>query len=98
MSQATRVYVIRLPHSCQVGGLTALFITRDLLLLPVPHMRFFFVYGFTGAESRKQKGVLIDLLYSEGPPLKHRVALRMSVARVAGLTAQPNTARGPRPA
>ncbi len=48
----------------------------------------FFVYGFTGAESRKQKGVLVDLLCSEKPPLKHRVALRMSVARVAGLTAQ----------
>jgi len=61
------VYVIRLPHSCQVGGLSALFITTDLLLSPVPHMRYkrFFVYGFTGAESRKQKGVLVDLLCSE---------------------------------
>jgi len=77
-----------------------LFITTDLLLLPVPHMRYkrFFVYGFNGAESRKQKGVLVDLLCSKNPPLKHRVALRMSVARVAGLTAQINTARGPRPA
>lgn len=58
-----------------------MFITTDLLLLPVPHMRYkrFFVYGFNGAESRKQKGVLVELLCTAGPPLKHGLALRISV-------------------
>ena len=34
---------------------------------------------FLRQRSRTQKGVLVDLLCSEGPPLKHRVALGISV-------------------
>jgi len=34
---------------------------------------------FLRQSSRTQKGVLVDLLCSEGPLLKHRLALRISV-------------------
>ena len=34
---------------------------------------------FLRQRSRTQKGVLVELLCSEGPPLKHRVALGISV-------------------
>jgi len=52
------------------------FTATDLLLLPAPQMRN---KRFLRQRSRTQKGVLVDLLCSEGPPLKHRVALGISV-------------------
>ncbi len=52
------------------------FSVTDLLLLPAPHMRY---KRFLRQRSRTQKGVLVDLLCSEGPPLKHRVVLGISI-------------------
>ena len=52
------------------------FTVTGLLLLPTPLMRY---KRFRRHWSRTQKGVLVDLLCSEGPPLKHRFALRISV-------------------
>ena len=52
------------------------FTATDLLLLPAPQMRY---KRFLRQRSRTQRGVLVDLLCSEGPPLKHRVALGISV-------------------
>ena len=52
------------------------FSVTDPLLLPTPLMRY---KRFLRHWSRTQRGVLVDLLYSEGPPLKHRFVLRISV-------------------
>jgi len=43
----------------------------SLLLLPLPQMRY---KRFLRQRSRTQKGVLVDLLCLQGPPLKHRLA------------------------
>jgi len=51
-------------------------LSQTWCFLPAPHMRY---KRFLRQRSRTQKGVLVDLLCSEGPPLKHRVALGISV-------------------
>ena len=51
-------------------------LSQTCCFLPAPHMRY---KRCLRQRSRTQKGVLVDLLCSEGPPLKHRVALGISV-------------------
>ncbi len=51
-------------------------LSQTCCFLPAPHMRY---KRFLRQRSRTQKGVLVELLCSEGPPLKHRVALGISV-------------------
>ncbi len=51
-------------------------LSQTWCFLPAPHMRY---KRFLRQRSRTQKGMLVDLLCSEGPPLKHRVALGISV-------------------
>ncbi len=59
------------------------FAVTNLLLLPTPQMRY---KRFLRQRSRTQKGVLVDLLCLQGPPLKHRFAHRISVrARTCSL-------------
>jgi hypothetical protein len=73
----------KLGPCCQPSRTTSCFAVTDLLLLPTPQMRY---KRFLRQRSRTQKGVLVDLLCSQGPPLKHRLAHRISVrARTCSL-------------
>ncbi len=74
MSQAIVVYVFRVPHSCQVGALVSAFFHchRPVAFTDATNA----TSAFCASEAVHRK---VDLLRSEGPPLKHRLALRISV-------------------
>ncbi len=74
VSQAIVAYVIRVPHSCQLGTCCQPCLTvTDLSLLLAPHR------ATSDFCVSTQKGVLVDLLCSEGSPVAHRVPLPIKV-------------------